>query len=391
MRAHIAATLVMLGVLAGLGLHNQWHLAALRSDQEALSRQAVARGILLDPADPVGAIRFSRRPRADREAVAKRVMDDYLASVRRINSACTKGFETPAIPVQSTTDPAIQKRDEMETVEQISALGRIRLRMLVAELSALGGIGDINNSTQEWLYKLPLLCLAKDYPQDALEMILNSPELLQLTCESSDRMKGSGVFVAVSSWAHADPAAVIEWYRGHANRLPDAHRIAARVALIYGTADCDPRFAATLLKESDQTSHKFLGTLITEAETRERRLAMLAVCRELKAMPADDELNPSVIDSFNRYLVLGKGKPEGFGFSTKLIECANLSGRDLEALTLGLERQVAVGEAGRWAEWLAQKLPPEATRDRIRNLMPQWRDEDPEAAAAFAKEHGIEE
>lgn len=391
MRVPIAETLLLVGALAGLGLHNHRHLAALRVDREGLVRQAVAHGILLDPADPSGALRPARFPRADRGPEPERVMDDYIASVRRINIACAKGIESPAIPPESTIDYATQKRDEMATVELIRALGRSRLRTLVAELCTLGGIGNINNSTQEWLYKLPLICLAEDYPQDALTMIVNSPELLQLTREPDSKMKQSGVFVAVSSWAHADPAAVTAWYRGNAGRLPEAHRTAVRIALIYGTADYDPLFALTLLTESDQASPGFLKTLITEAETRESRLAMLAVCRELKAMPATDALNPSVIDHFIRGLVLGIDKPEGFVYSTNLIERATLSGSELEALTASLEQKVAAGEAGRWVGWLAQNLPPEVARDRIQNLMPQWRDEDAEAAAAFAKEHGLKE
>lgn len=420
-RIPIAATLLLGVTFAGFGWHNHLRLTVLQAEQVTLAAQAAARGMVFDPAEPSQPIRLTKRQRVDPQREAKRVAAELIAASGEVAAI------SPSLDRHAYSRMARQLM--MEPMEQVMALSGEQLKMLIDDLRAAGGAG---NKTHDGFIYFAILRLTQSHPEDALAWITDSPEMMELITKNASGSSGNGIAAALSSWTKTDPAAAIEWFHRNGGQLPDTLRDSAKTALVIGAARNDPRQALKFIRDCGEATEKSIQSLTLGSEPevmgiimpQEDRLALLSLFSEWKESAADDGIRPELIDSRIGRLAFGeRGKPEGFDFTTQWIDRANLTTVELESITQDLSGKVSLAETGRWVDWLGKNLPPAAACDRVTKLVEAWTTgdykaagewlatapdssvklaavrayvetmakQDPEAAAAFAKEHGLKD
>jgi hypothetical protein len=222
-------------------------------------------------------------------------------------------------------------------MDRVLSLGKDQLKLLIAELRA--DWDPEENSGRGKLIAFALSRLSEDAPREALDLLTDSPEMRQLIQRDTFSATANPIFAAVRNWAESDPAAALEWVRQH-NEFSSF----GELALIFSAAGRDPNSTISLIRDFAKEPQKMAEAFADRAEP-EQRLAFLTVLREWQAQAADGEIPEKCFDSPIRQLVMGgSSQPSNFDFSTRWIEEAKLSPKELEAITQNLNQTMKPGE-----------------------------------------------
>ena len=265
MKIPLLVTIPLLAILAGLGWHNQQQLGDLRSTHARLAARTASHGVLLAPAAPAEAVRFSKGPRPDLAAEAKQVAAGLVAYVVESRS-------------EKSADPEFMARRRLEETERVQSLNGPQLKILIAELQSAAGVGA---GRRPELLRFAIGELIKTDPQSALAILLETPEL---DPPNYEYRSAQHLFTdAIRGWAKLDPRAAQNWLQENREKLGERHASAIQTVWIDVTASTDPLLALQLFSESG-LQLRGLSTLIDRSNlTPEARLAFLAAWREWSA------------------------------------------------------------------------------------------------------------
>ncbi len=356
--------------LAVCGWRNHRRMEALRMEQAELIGQAATRGIHFDPARPQFPPRRTKSERADRAADARRAAAELIAYVEEM-TALGLGLYTP--------DQATRRR-MADQMDRIMALDGAQLKILIDELRA-----DV--TTRGDLIHFAIGLLLKDRPQDALAILTDSPEMLELARRPiQGGLTSNAISESLRNWAALNPTAALDWFRENGDKLgPFAG--SAKAALVFSIAEKDTAAAAGLIRESNDAPGRFLAGLNVAFVTPEQRLSLLALVQEYEAGSTNrNPEEPAFIEELQGLLL---GSPWGsnndfadFDFSTGWMD-ANLSADRIEAIMRHSGHRLRKEDHGRWIEWIGGRLPTDSASDEIRHLSREWTQRDPRGIAAW--------
>ena len=366
------ATVILLLALAGLGWHSHQRLVSLRGERDRLAAQAAASGLRLGLSTPASPAQTRSRLRPDRTQEAKRTAAAVIAygkEVERLRPTYHDGDQSVRERVAAETDPLLGLDDD-------------QLRILIDEVLAAGDLGGFQRAE---IVMFALNRMVDDHPRETLELITGTPAIAKQVC-IRDGYPLNVIQKAAYGWATQDFDAALDWLREHRQNG------SALVGMMTAAAERDPATALEVIRELGVPTETYPRYFSSAANTPEQRVALLRVLCDWRAEVVDSLKSTYDFDSGIRELAYDGSygrNAQSFESAVGCIEAARLSPAELDLITR--EPHVRAGEAGLWIGWLEQALPPEIARERIVKLLPAWQKEDPAAAAAFAKEHGLKD
>lgn len=161
MKISIAVSLLILAAAGSLGWHDHQRLAVVRAGHAQLAAEAAQLGISLDPKNPAGPVRVTKRERENREADAKLAAAEFIAFAREMEAMEKKGGQP---------DEATQKKI-LDFMDRMMSLDAAQLKILIAEIRANK---ELKDETRQGLLGFSIMTLAKDHPQTALALFTES-------------------------------------------------------------------------------------------------------------------------------------------------------------------------------------------------------------------------
>jgi len=202
----VAIVAVVLAVLAALVWHNHRRIAGLENSRSDLLARLAARGI--DPAaDRSGGPAKSIRPDADAEA--SRIADGFIAYAKEMEALGPIAYQQP--------DKATRQR-MISQMDRIMSLNGRQLVVVIDEVAAADGFSE----NVRWrLLRFLVRHLGRDYPERALNLIVNPSSLSEyLNRNRSGHLKGL-VSDIVGDWAGANPESASDWFRENREKLSE--------------------------------------------------------------------------------------------------------------------------------------------------------------------------
>ena len=341
MKISIAASVLILAVGAGLGWHDREQLAALRTTQKQLAREAATLGI-----SPDAALHPTR-------------------STKRSIRATT---------AQPDTAGLVERAREMDPLRLLDSLSALDSAGLKAILAAAAANVEPDERFRMMLRDSCTTVLANDHPRAALEIFISSPELFT----AGDR--GRSLFLtALACLARENPTAALDWLRNHPQHASDE----AKGELITAVAEQDGQLAFRLVTDLNfKISNYAVGQILNSSKTLEEKSAAVAGLREYLATIREEKVRDQIAASSISGLAGAIGN-ESFESATRWIADQNLTPQELGQFAEGLHIFITKGETGRWIAWLHQVLPSGKTDLKIQEVVRQWTENDNQAVSKW--------
>ena len=167
MKISIAVSILILALGTSLGWHDRQQLAAVRASHAKLVAEAARHGIAIDSTHSTNPIRITKREREDRAAAAKLAAAEFIAFAKEMEAFEKKGGGQP--------DEAMQKRI-MDFMDRMMSLDSAQLKILIAEVRAAK---DLKDESRQGLIAFSIMTLANDHPQAALALFTESGDLFE--------------------------------------------------------------------------------------------------------------------------------------------------------------------------------------------------------------------
>jgi hypothetical protein len=271
-------------------------------------------------------------------------------------------------------DEAMQEQI-FELLDEMLRLDANQLKALIGELRA---DSQLTPEMRRNIVGLAIGTLGNDHPSAALAVFAETSDLFT-DRNAASRVVGD----VLSKWARNDPQAALGWVREHSGRFPELINDQTKLGLIGGSAKHDPRLAFKLVSELGLTDvHGAGGRIADSARTPGERLGVLAALRDHLRSGANEEIGKTLFDSTMNGLSR-KVTEEGFGPASAWLAAAKLDERETAAFIDKLHPWQTKEDTGKWVEWLGQKLPPDQLGGKVGSLMHQWAQEDYKAAAGW--------
>jgi len=436
----IVASVVILAVGAAVGWREQQQLAAVRQTHLQLLDAAAQLGITFDPAHPAVPLKQTKHERAGREAGVQLAAAEFIAFAQEMTAYKEAGG--------NQLDAGMQQR-LMEFMDRMMVLNSAQFKALITEVAANQ---DLKDEIRQDLIGFCIMTLANEQPQAALVIFAESSALFtdarvgarvlatSLACWAKDDP------LAALKWLRHDAgkyAALISedtklgMISGAAVQYPKfAFKLIAELDLkdsdhaiqgVVEAADTPPQRSATLAglrsylaTVTDETARDAIasraihglafGSMRDGFESASQWLASAGLTPAELADFADGLTPLAKSPDTGRWVEwlgatlppdLAEEKIHNFVSTWTLNDC-QAAGKWLGSAADGPVRNAAIRayaetvasyEPEVAAQW-ALTLPPGDERDAtLKQIHASWPKSDPaaiEAAAAFAKEHGIE-
>ena len=365
MRFSIAAAILILAIGGALGLRHQQRLTVLHEERQQLAAKANKLGISTDPAAASGDAPLTKRQRDDRANKARLMAAQFVAFGREVDSHDQQGSET---------DEAFEKRG-LEMQAKLMELDASQLKVLIATLRDDKSLSD---EIRQNLICYSISMIGEDHPATALALFAESADLL------ADSLTGSGMAAStLASWATKDPLAAREWVRDNAAAHPELANDDAKLSIVAGAADNDPKLAFKLIGELHiEDTSAAVQSLVEAGKSATQRTAILDALRDhLAALPEGPERDDLLQESLE---TMGRNLDnESFESVQSWITSSKLNPAESAQFAAGLSYFNTKQDTGRWIDWMAQNLPREAVAQNVDNLVGQWTQQDYQAAGKW--------
>ncbi|WP_035608649.1 hypothetical protein [Haloferula sp. BvORR071] len=365
---------LILAISAGLAWHNHQQLAVSRATRDKLLDQAASRGITVDPQNPTSVILPSKLPRPNREEETRQLATSFIAYIDEMR---------PKAGSLDASDPALREKITHQ-MDQLLGLDAGQWEMLIREVFTRTD----HPPTYQGLIGLALRQLAKDHPDRALAVLLDTQGLLD-TLEWM--LPLSVVSETTRQMVARDPQAALDWFTANRAKLrPDLLQSATR-DLIAGIGKQDPRQALKLIDEFKPSQPEALIPMILARTTPEERNSSLAVLREWQVSrqaPAGDKAHRGALEVLA--FGLDSSLPDRHGEytpSAAWMAQADLTTEEYQIIGENLTNRIDLKDGGQWIEWLHEHLDEETARDQSQNIFSQWLSTDYEAVGHWLEEH----
>lgn len=359
MKVSVAVSILILAIGIGLGWQNHQRLVSAASAHTKLRTAADKNGMMIRSGN------VGRVTKLEREDSTKR---GGLAAQKIIE--LEKAMDVLPDPDKENL-VLFQKlyRDKAILVQSLDAVGLKNL------ITSAGEDESLSKKSRARLIFSSLNNLAIDYPQAALEMISSSRDLI-----GNEDFSKYSVNFALGRWARENPTAALAWFQENKERFPDSD---SADKIIIGTATHDPKLAFSLIRElSVKDESKTVKDIVDTAVSPEERTAICSAFRDHLASLDSVEKREEIKRAGFRVLAenLTRG---GFDTASQWLARVNFTPDELEALADGLYAPRVSAESGRWMEWLGTNLPAGSYEEQVDRMMARWASSDFRAAGKW--------
>lgn len=358
----LSALILVIGVANGLRQNRQ--ITGLRDDHEALAKKASSLGISMAPDSPSDA------------RATKRLREESIASTSGLTTELIEIAKEMELLEKAGKDPdaAFQKRTEDLMLRLIQLDGQ----QLKAVVAALRDEKSLSEESRGNMIGFSILLMGEDYPSAALALFSESSDLL-----AKNEMARHAVATSLARWAEQDPKAALDWITRNASVHPALATDEAKRNILEGAARTDPKLAFELLgKMNLEDASDAVRTVVSEAKTPEQRTAILEALRgHLAGMPDSmerEELMEESLEDMGRNL-----SGESFDSVSRWIEKSNLTPQEKAQFAGGMSYFNTKQDTGLWIDWMAANLPGEQLSENVDNLVGQWTQQDYLAAGRW--------
>lgn len=359
----LSATVVILAIGGALVWRHQIQITTLQMESRNLAEDAEKLGI---SADPPGDTPVTKRQRDDRANQALSMAKEFIAFGREI--------EAHDRQENDESDEAFEKRG-LEMQAKLMGLDASQLKVLIASLRDDKTLSD---EIRQNLICYSISMIGEDHPAAALALFSESADLLKDSLTGT-----SVVFSTLTNWAKKDPLAAREWIRNNAADHPDLADDDAKRCIVAGAAENDPKLAFNLIAEMHmEDASSAVQSIVEAGKSAAQRTAILDALRDhLATLPAGqerDDLLQESLETMGRNLT-----SESFESVQSWIAKSKLSPAESAQFAAGLSYFNTKQDTGRWIDWMGRNLPKEAVANNVDNLIGQWTQEDYQAAGKW--------
>jgi|GEM_PF-6329201 len=353
-----------------------WGWRAHRQTQaaEALCRQAqveaAARGIISGSEKENSTTNIRRRQQEQSQRKAKEFADQLIALNRDFKEAQKAG-----------RGEEVTKRN-LELMEAMMSLSKEELKMLVVNIQSRL---DIEAASKQDILGYPLMMLAQQHPEAALEIMTESGKSF---------MGGYLVTSALTQLAQDSPMEAMEWIKRNGSKVSNLDSMKA--AIVVGGAQKDISVAFQMMLDLKLEGQSIVRQIARTAQTPEQQTDFLKAIRaKLDTLP-DEKARTKMLDqgmsSLFEQVVSG-----GYEDAVKWVTTTGLTDKEQQQFIDSI--RYSNRNTPRWLDWLStQKLNPDSVETRVRSLFSTWTQNDYVAAgewlthapAGIAKESATE-
>ncbi|QJE96339.1 hypothetical protein [Luteolibacter luteus] len=371
MKASLTITALILAVAGVIGWQNKVKLEDAHAVRDRLKEEAKSLGLDADELLKNGAsprrMKSQRESTEDKQAHAKDFAKRLADFANEMNAFEKQGQEP---------GPEMQKRI-FAIIDEMLKLDAGQLKVVVAELKVAPGIDE---EMRRGIIGFAIMTLSDRQPSAALTLYVESADLLKGPGSPGDHLVTS----ALAKWAEDDPVAAMEWYRSNTKEHPDVVSSSARLGLVTGAARQDPRLAFKLISELGLSSDMQVGqNLARQTKTTAEKTALLAAFREQMKGTSDADTSNALRKSIMEGMAT-KMTEEGYEASASWLGTASLSQEEAQAMAKGLSSwQMKGDDTGKWIDWMSDKLPADAFKEKVNDMMRNWTTRDYKAAGEW--------
>jgi hypothetical protein len=361
MKFSLAASLLILVIGGATGLMQRGQGTQLRKEHAGLVAKARELGISTDV--QTGDERLTKRQRDESVKRAGLLGGELAAFAKEMEQHEKNGGEH---------DEAFEKRAR-EMMTRLMELDAAGLKQVIAGLRDDAGLSD---EMRRNLIGFSIMMLGESHPASAMAIYSESSDLL------AGGPMGEHVAIAtLESWAKTDPMAAIAWMRKNAGT--DLADETAKTAIISGLAANDPHEAFRMLAEiKPEDESSAIQILMESGKTPEQRTALLDALRgHLLTLPDGmdrEELLAESLESLARNLT-----GERYDAVKSWLDASKLTPEQTSQFAAGLSYFNTKDDTGRWIDWMAENLPKDDIAENVDNLIGQWTQQDYLAAGRW--------
>ena len=364
MKFSIAVSILILAVGGALGLMNRKRLASLDIERHQLVTQATQLGISTASGELPGEARTTRRERREGGGKSRDMAAEMISFARAIESHDQSGNDE---------DPEFEKL----STEMQARLMDLDAGQLKEVIDALREDKSLSDEIRQNLISYSIAMLSEDHPAAAIKLFTESASLLD------ESLLGSSVLSAsLTRWAELEPLAALEWLRKNAADHPDITDDHAKRSIIAGAAANDPKLALKLMTEMGLDTSSAVEAMVEAGKTPEQRTSLLDTLRaHLATLPSAsdrDAILAESLESMGRNLT-----NENFESVQSWIAGATLNPDERAHFAAGLSYFNTKEDTGRWIDWMAANLPKDNIAENVENLVGQWTQQDYQAAGKW--------
>jgi len=366
MKKSITLAIAILALGAIPGLLQQKRLNAVRSEVDKLTAEAVKLGVADDASLSPGERRFTKRQREDREKRTRGVTADIIAFARESDAAEKNGGKR---------DAEFEKR-VMDVMAHLTELDAAQIKQVIA---GLRDCQDVPAGTRGNIIAFAIMSLAKDHPEAAVALYAESSDMLDKSM-LGDHVISTALSrwaeinpTAAVEWIKKNTEDASDISGDEAKRGVISGIAATNPKLAFkllGELDVDDPMTA------------IHAIVMTGHESPERRSAVLAALREHLAGVTDEsereEIGSKALEIFAR-----TADKEGFDSLTGWISESKFTPQEKEQFASGLTYFTTKQDTGRWVEWMAGNLPAGSLPDPVREIVGEWTQQDYVAAGKW--------
>jgi hypothetical protein len=358
MKKSITLAIAILALGAAPGFFQQNRLTTLREEYSKLAAEAVNLGLSTESNGSSSESRLTKRQREDRVKLAQGVATEVLAFAKEQEAMEKRGEEA---------DEAFQTH-AMDVMSRLMELDPAQLKQVI---DSMRKSGEISSETRGNIIAFAIMSLAGDHPDAAVSLFAESSDLMD-----KSMLGEHVVSSALTRWAELDPAAAIEWIRknsaAHPEFLGDAKTdLIAGVAR--NDPRLAFRLAGDL--DSDQALEAIQSIVISGHDNPEQRSAVLTALREhlgtLKDESERQEIRANALGMF-----AWTADKEGFDSLTKWMDSADFTPQEKGEFAAGLNYFTTKNDTGKWVEWMSGNLPAASLQDPVREVVGEWTQQD---------------
>lgn len=358
MKISLTIAVLILVFAAVLGWSDNIRLAAAAEEHRSLTAEAMVLELSIDEFSGLkGEVLVIKRMRVDKGAEAKLVAKDFIAFAAEINALQESG---------EGTSEAIEDR-MTEYMDRMYSLDAGQLKVVIAEFRAST---EINEEARTWMHDLAIMTLADHHPENALAILVESPDLLK---------EKHSISSSLEAWAARDPHGALEWFRKNAVTHPDLIDDDVKAGLVEGAATNDVALGFDLLKELEiKDPGDALQELAQTVNTAGQGSQFLGLLREYS------KTTPGFTDDAMVLSTLASGiAKEGFDVGSKWITDNSLSPKETDNLARSISNSAKSVEKGKGIEWMGKNISSDNRDKTISSTMRNWTQTDYRAAGKW--------
>jgi hypothetical protein len=358
MKKSITLAIAILALGAAPGFFQQNRLTTLRAEYSKLAAEAADLGLSTDSNGSSADSRLTKRQREDRVKLAQAVATEVLSFAKETEAMEKRGEQA---------DDAFQKR-AMEVMSRLMDLDPAQLKQVI---DSMRKSQEISSETRGNIIAFAIMSLAGDHPDAAVSLFAESSDLMDKSMLGEHVISS-----ALSRWAQLDPAAALEWIRknsaAHPELLSDAKsNVVAGVA----RNDPKLAFKIAGELDADEAMDAIHAIVISGHDDPDQRSAVLAALREHLGTVEDEserqEIRAKALEMFARTT-----DKEGFESLTKWMDSAEFTPQEKEEFAAGLTYFNTRTDSGKWIEWMSGNLPAGSVQDPVREVVGEWTQQD---------------